>query len=226
MKRGKKKIFQISKYSNFFPERKSYCEVNKIFFETELFWRIDAVQLKLLVRFTLTFSFSTLFFQMKTHLWYVLQISIISNICQTLNYFCWMISYCYSPQRSCEGYVFTSVCLSTGVGSPTGGAWSRGMPGPWGVPGPGGCLVWGGSAPRGCLGLGGCLVLGGWYPSMHWGRPPQEMATAADGMHPTGMHSCWIYVIAEYSIVLRLNLPALNCAAQCGIQCRIYTVKF
>ena len=34
---------------------------------------------------------------------------------------------------------------------------------------------------------------GGVYPSMHWGRhpPPQQMATAADGTHPTGMHSCF-----------------------------------
>ena len=33
----------------------------------------------------------------------------------------------------------------------------------------------------------------GVYPSMHWGRhppPPQHTATAADGTHPTGMHSC------------------------------------
>ena len=83
----------------------------------------------------------------------------------------------YRPQRSCEGYVFTGVCLSTR-----------------GVPGPGGCLVWGGGSapgevpPRGgggaCSGgmpgpggawSGGCLVWGGagsggWYPSMHWGR--------------------------------------------------------
>ena len=55
----------------------------------------------------------------------------------------------YRPQRSCEGYVFTGVCLSTG----------------------------GGSAPRGSVCSGGCLVQGGllpggWYPSMHWGRPP------------------------------------------------------
>ena len=33
---------------------------------------------------------------------------------------------------------------------------------------------------------------GGVYPSMHWGRhpPPNPTATAADGTHPTGMHSC------------------------------------
>ena len=28
------------------------------------------------------------------------------------------------------------------------------------------------------------------YPSMHWVRPPPT-ATAADGTHPTGMHSCF-----------------------------------
>ena len=65
-----------------------------------------------------------------------------------------------------------------------------------GMPGPGGCLLRGGSAPggsgpagvsgpggvsapRGCLVPGGCLV-----------ETPPRMATAAGGMHPTGMHSC------------------------------------
>ena len=59
----------------------------------------------------------------------------------------------YRPQRSCEGYVFTGVCLST--------------------------------------------VGGGWYPSMPCSRSRGgvlsqhgETATAADGTHPTGMHSC------------------------------------
>ena len=33
----------------------------------------------------------------------------------------------------------------------------------------------------------------GVYPSMHWGSPPlQQMATAVESMHPTGMHSCCI----------------------------------
>ena len=45
--------------------------------------------------------------------------------------------FCYRPQRSCEGYVFTGVCLSTG------GGLLLGVPGPGGsapggVPGPGG----------------------------------------------------------------------------------------
>ena len=40
---------------------------------------------------------------------------------------------------------------------------------------------------------GGCLQAHtrGVYASMHWGRPPPRlMASAAGGVHPTGMHSC------------------------------------
>ena len=55
-----------------------------------------------------------------------------------------------------------------------GGAWSWG----WGV------------CSRGCLVPGGVCSWGGWYPSMH-SLPPGETATAADGTHPTGMHSCF-----------------------------------
>ena len=71
----------------------------------------------------------------------------------------------YHPQRSCEGYIFTGVCLFTG-----------GMPGPGGlclVPGrvsAAGGLLWWVSAPEGGVpGLGGvCSGEGrGWYPSMH-----------------------------------------------------------
>ena len=110
-----------------------------------------------------------------------------------------MILRCYRQQRSCEGYVFTGVCLSTGGGLlqagvpgpggclvPGEGSASGGMPGPGGgvcssgVPGPGG------SAPRGVPGPGWGVV------SQHALRqtPPGETATAADGTHPTGMHSC------------------------------------
>ena len=104
--------------------------------------------------------------------------------------------YIYRPQRSCEGYVFTGMlCLSTG-----GGGWSGGVPGPreggassWGVPGLGVCS--GGCLARGAGVCSGGVVWsqGGWYPSMYWARPPpppREMATAADGTHPTAMHSC------------------------------------
>ena len=44
--------------------------------------------------------------------------------------------------------------------------------------------------------------------------PPQEMATAADGSHPTGMHSCFLFdsgVLAYplYGIVILLNCPGV-----------------
>ena len=70
------------------------------------------------------------------------------------------IHSCYRPQRSCEGYVFTGFCLSTG-------------------------------------GRGWCLLRGG--ASQHALRqtPPGETATAADGTHPTGMHSC-IVIFPRY----------------------------
>ena len=67
------------------------------------------------------------------------------------------------------------------------------------APGGGGCLllgvsVSGGSAPggvcsRGGLLPGGCLLWGCLLPG-GCGDPP-EMATAAGGTHPTGMHSCY-----------------------------------
>ena len=71
----------------------------------------------------------------------------------------------YRPQRSCEGYVFTGMCLSTGgLSAPRGGgcllwggACSRGVPTPRGVCLGGVCL--GGVCSRGCL-LRGVSVLG------------------------------------------------------------------
>ena len=65
----------------------------------------------------------------------------------------------YRPQRSCEGYVFTGVCLSTGgVSAPKGlglGVCSRGVSAPRGVGV--GCLL-----PGVCAWSGrGCLLPGG-----------------------------------------------------------------
>ena len=107
-------------------------------------------------------------------------------------------------------------CSGGGVPGPGGCAWSRGSA-PGGGAGPRGVLGPGGSTPGGCLvlgvpALGGvCLVLGGvcsrggawsWegvpgpggLVSQHALRqtplPPGETATAADGTHPTGIHSC------------------------------------
>ena len=104
-------------------------------------------------------------------------------------------SDCYRPQRSCEGYIFTGVCLSTGGGSL--------LPG---VPGPGGCLLQGGVCSQGgCLVPGGCLLRGGAWSGGRVGipacteadTPPGETATAADGTHPTGMHSCLVFSMIQ-----------------------------
>ena len=51
----------------------------------------------------------------------------------------------YRPHRSCEGYVFTGVCLSMGGAWSWGGSAPRGVPGPGGVSGPGGLVPRGGS---------------------------------------------------------------------------------
>ena len=77
--------------------------------------------------------------------------------------------------------MFTGVCLSTG-----------------GVPAPGGCLLWG-SGPRGVwsrgvpagggVGPGGSGAGGVPAPGVCLVETPPT-ATAADGTHPTGMHSC------------------------------------
>ena len=53
----------------------------------------------------------------------------------------------------------------------------------------------GGLLPGGSVCSGGCLVQGGLLPGVGIpacteADPPGETATAADGMHPTGMHSC------------------------------------
>ena len=87
----------------------------------------------------------------------------------------------YRPQRSCEGYVFTGVCL------PTGGVLSQhalqqvsgGVPGPGQLPcslgrGVPGGLLWGGVCSQGA-GPGGAGI---------------PACTVADP--PTGMHSCYL----------------------------------
>ena len=73
-----------------------------------------------------------------------------------------------------QGNMFISVVSSILF---TGGVWPRGR----GVPGPGGCLVWGVPAPGGW-----CLV-----------EDPPPTATAADDTHPTGMHSCCKTVVGQ-----------------------------
>ena len=84
----------------------------------------------------------------------------------------------YRPQRSCEGYVFTDVCLST-----VGEDLTRYTP-----PGPG-------TPPRTRYTPDQVHPQTRYTPRA--GTPPRtrytplrDTATAADGTHPTGMHSC------------------------------------
>ena len=96
------------------------------------------------------------------------------------------VSFLLPANKVCEGYVFTpvcqsfcsqGVCLLRGVPAPRGGACSQGGVCSQGDLLRGGLLLGGGLLLVECLLRGGC------------GDPP-EMATAAGGTHPTGMHSC------------------------------------
>ena len=110
----------------------------------------------------------------------------------------------YRPQQSCEGYVFTCMCLSTGGGVPGQvPPRTRYIPLP---PGPGNSPPPGPGTPPGTRYTpqdqvhppGPSTPPGIRYttrdelhpPGTRY--PPPETATVADGKHPTGMHSCFI----------------------------------
>ena len=62
------------------------------------------------------------------------------------------------------------------------------------MPAPGGALLLGGCLVLGYLVWGVCLVQGGAWPRgerVPGGDPSPGTATAADGTHPTGMHTCF-----------------------------------
>ena len=119
---------------------------------------------------------------------------------------------CYRPQRSCEGYVFTRVCLSTEgstwAGAPPGTRYTphdqvhphstrytpqdQVHPSPWdqvhlplepGTP-PGTRYT----SPQNQVHPPGP----GTPPGTRY--TPRETATVADGTHPTGMHSCFLFI--------------------------------
>ena len=91
-----------------------------------------------------------------------------------LTYCICLVTHLYRQQRSCEGYAFTGVCLSTQAGClpqcmlgyHTPRADTSGADTPWEQ-----------TPPRA-------------DPPGRGHLPPRETATAADGTHPTGMHSC------------------------------------
>ena len=75
-----------------------------------------------------------------------------------------------------KGYVFTGVCLSTG------GKGGRGVYIPWAY------------HPR-QISPPPAITPGQTHPTQTpaWADPPPDQtATAADGTHPTGMHSCFL----------------------------------
>ena len=80
-------------------------------------------------------------------------------------------------KRSCGKVMLlqVSVILFTGGGA-----------GPGGVPGPGGVCFQGVPGPRGVPAPGGLVLVPGEDPPE---TRPLRTATAAGGMHPTGMHS-------------------------------------
>ena len=96
----------------------------------------------------------------------------------------------YRPQRSCEGYVFTGVCLSTPEGCLNQCMLGYHPPSrypPEQTP------------PRADTPRADTPPRADTTPpeqttprSRH---PPGETATAADGTHPTGMHSCSILIV-------------------------------
>ena len=91
----------------------------------------------------------------------------------------------------CEGYFFTRVFLSTGGGSP----------GPH-LEGEGGRLrgLAGGSLQVHTHGGGECI------PTCTEADTPQQMATAAGGTHPTGMHSCFLLIQRLFAFLAGISL--------------------
>ena len=109
--------------------------------------------------------------------------------------------YFYRPQRSCEGYVFTGVCPQRSEGGMLSQHALQEVS-QHALQQVGACLLRG-SLLRGwgfevcswekvsaCSGGGG-----GSGPGGMWRPPRKQMATVADGTHPTGMHSCFIYIL-------------------------------
>ena len=90
------------------------------------------------------------------------------------------------------------LCFYRCVSVHRGHAWSEGLPGHgwW-------CLVPGGAWSQGVPGPGGVGI-----PACTEADPPGETATAADGTHPNGMHSCIKMCVIDNINILSLRLPS------------------
>ena len=98
-------------------------------------------------------------------------------------------------------FLHVSVILSTGEG-----VWSRKGSGPGGVWSRGGLL-------QGvCSGGGGVGI-----PACTEADPPGEMATAAYGSHPTGMHSCFKGLFTLTEIDIRIVMVREAMSVQCNL---------
>ena len=102
--------------------------------------------------------------------------------CSWLNFF--ILCSFYHLQRSCEGYVFTGVCLSTGGW----GCLPQRMLG-YHIP-PGADTPPRADAPPEADTPKETDTPSPPRADTPKSRHPRDMATAAGGMHPTGMHSC------------------------------------
>ena len=128
----------------------------------------------------------------------------------------------YRPQRSCEGYVFTGVCLSTGGGGPGpreglggvcswGGAWSQGVWSRGRV-----CLVPWGVWSQGVWSQGGCLLWGVGIPACN----------EADTPPPPNERRLWlrtVRILLECILVINSNSLCLGIGIGLGIgvgQCK------
>ena len=108
-------------------------------------------------------------------------------------------------------------CSGMGCLLPWVGAWSRGLPdlgggvwAKWGY-----LLGGGGASALRVTGLGGGGVCwgpgprrvcsGGGFPACTEVDTPQQMATVADGTHPTGMHSCFKMATEEDQFAVHIK---------------------
>ena len=100
--------------------------------------------------------------------------------------------FCYRPQTKFAKVIFLHVSFC-----PRGG----GSPGPH-LEGEGGRLrgLAGGSLHVHTHGGGGCI------PTCTEADTPQQMATAAGGTHPTGMHSCFLLIQRSFAFLAGISL--------------------
>ena len=116
----------------------------------------------------------------------------------------WHIWHFYRPQRSCGKVIFSQACVKNSVGGGSvclSACWDTP---PWADTPLGQTHPLGRHHPQADTTPSQCML---GYTPVHAGihTPPCpvhagiDMATAADGMHPTGMHSCCLAIYVRFS---------------------------